>query len=173
MSIHWLEANVNLSKSSIPDEGVTKNVPDVGGELETTTRDDEVDSWLFSSVQMRVNVSVAPTGTELDRNTKLNWAGDEDEAKSDETDTFSGINEDEARSKELSSTDHTAKASSEPLPANATDAVRKSLLDGSILGVLTLDRIEAICGKEGLILWSVMTSWLDLTRKLSSMVSVI
>jgi hypothetical protein len=116
---------------------------------------------------VRVNVNVEPTGTELDSKTKLKLVGDKEEAVEDETETLRGIKEADAKSKELSSTDHIADASSVPAPAKATEAVRKSLLDGSIFTLLTFETMEAIFGREGLIIFNVTSNWLDLIRKVS------
>lgn len=154
-----------MSYSSIPDVGVTKNVPEDGGELVITTIEEELANPLFISVQVSVKDKVDPTGNELDSNTKLTINDDEEEVDVEDVEervTLTGSKDTAGKLIELSSTDQTAMTSSNPTPvpvdvavavpvvaddttlASVTDAVRNSLFDGSILGVLTLDTIEVI-----------------------------
>jgi len=69
-STQRLAANANLSTSSTPDEGDTKNVPEDGGALVTTTIDAE------AVATPNEKVSVAPAGSELAGRAKLITTGD-------------------------------------------------------------------------------------------------
>jgi len=75
VSTQLLAENLKTSTTSIPDVGEIEKVPDEGGALTTTTTDADVGTGFDRSVQVSVNVRVAPKRSELGGSTRLRGTG--------------------------------------------------------------------------------------------------
>ena len=148
-----------MSTSSIPEEGDTKNVPEDGGALVTTTIEVETVETL------KKKVSVAPAGRELAGRTRLMTTGDRAWVEG-EIVAFTGVRARDPRLKKASSTDQAAKAAagddSPPWDGKKREAVRTSLVEGFTL--VTADGIfdtrERI-GNARPTTFTIKTTWLD------------
>jgi hypothetical protein len=150
----------------MPETGDTENIPDVGGALVTTTTDEELDAPVVGTRHVSVNVSVDPLGREFAESTKKSDEGDEDD-----TLTLVGMRDAAPRSKNESSIDHTAWHALTPWGRD-TVALSTSIVEGSILGLFTLDTTDTK-GLDASTTLTITTSRLDLEPVASWIVSVI